>query len=82
MSHRAETRCDFYQLFEFNTSLPGDSQLHIVCVDYDDIGSDDVIGATTIDLEACACARALIAVMLIGQLTSLNSVGSYVNNCS
>ena len=45
------TDCDFYQLFEFNTNLPGDSQLKITCMDYDDIGSDDQIGSTVIDLE-------------------------------
>ena len=30
-----ETDADFYQMFEFNTSLPGDSQLKIDVLDHD-----------------------------------------------
>jgi hypothetical protein len=45
------TDVDFYQLIEFNAELPGYSQLVINVMDKDDIGSDDLIGSTTIDLE-------------------------------
>lgn len=45
------TDVDFYKMIEFNAELPGYSQLDIRVMDHDDIGSDDVIGTTTIDLE-------------------------------
>eukprot|EP00602_Paraphysomonas_sp_CaronLab_P003319 CAMPEP_0185019240 /NCGR_PEP_ID=MMETSP1103-20130426/1865_1 /TAXON_ID=36769 /ORGANISM="Paraphysomonas bandaiensis, Strain Caron Lab Isolate" /LENGTH=1852 /DNA_ID=CAMNT_0027549443 /DNA_START=18 /DNA_END=5573 /DNA_ORIENTATION=+ len=45
------TDVDFYKLVEFNAELPGFSQLVISVMDKDDIGSDDVIGTTIIDLE-------------------------------
>jgi hypothetical protein len=45
------TDADFYQLIEMNAELPGTSQLEISVMDKDDIGSDDLIGKTVIDLE-------------------------------
>ena len=45
------TDVDFYKLVEFDTELPGESQLEIIVMDNDLIGSDDVIGKTVIDLE-------------------------------
>lgn len=45
------TDVDIYKVVEFNAELPGFSQLHISVMDKDDIGTDDVIGSTTIDLE-------------------------------
>lgn len=45
------TDVDFYKLVEFNAELPGYSQLIINVMDKDDIGSDDLIGSTIIDLE-------------------------------
>ena len=45
------TDVDIYKLVEFNAELPGYSQLHINVMDKDEIGSDDLIGLTTIDLE-------------------------------
>jgi hypothetical protein len=45
------TDVDFYKMIEFNAELPGYSQLDIRVMDHDDIGSDDVIGTTVIDLE-------------------------------
>uniref|UniRef100_A0A7S3JR17 C2 domain-containing protein n=1 Tax=Aureoumbra lagunensis TaxID=44058 RepID=A0A7S3JR17_9STRA len=43
---------DLYKVIEMSTELPGDSQLKIDVVDYDDIGfSDDLIGTTIVDLE-------------------------------
>jgi hypothetical protein len=45
------TDVDFYKLIEFNAELPGYSQLIINVMDKDDIGSDDLIGSTIIDLE-------------------------------
>ncbi len=41
----------FHRVYEFNAELPGESQLIIDCMDYDFIGSDDLIGRTVIDLE-------------------------------
>mmetsp|Transcript_8349 Transcript_8349/g.8258 ORF Transcript_8349/g.8258 Transcript_8349/m.8258 type:complete len:976 (+) Transcript_8349:1306-4233(+) len=41
----------FNEVFELNTTLPGDSILKIQLMDYDDILSDDKIGTTKIDLE-------------------------------
>lgn len=45
------TEVDLYKLVEFNIELPGFSQLQIEVMDKDDIGSDDLIGKTIIDLE-------------------------------
>jgi hypothetical protein len=45
------TDVDIYKMVEFNAELPGYSQLHISVMDKDDIGTDDTIGVTTIDLE-------------------------------
>jgi len=47
------TDARFFRLFEFETRLPGDSLLRIDVMDRDSFGraSDDLIGATTIDLE-------------------------------
>ena len=45
------TDVDLYQMIELNTELPGTSQLIIDVMDKDTIGSDDLIGRTTIDLE-------------------------------
>jgi len=42
---------DLYKLITFNCELPGTSQLQIALWDADLIGSDDLIGKTTIDLE-------------------------------
>lgn len=41
----------FNEVFELNTTLPGDSILKIQLMDYDEILSDDKIGSTKIDLE-------------------------------
>ena len=45
------TDVDIYKVVEFNAELPGFSQLDIRVMDSDDIGSDDLIGSTVIDLE-------------------------------
>jgi hypothetical protein len=45
------TDVDLYKLVELNAELPGSSQLVIDVMDKDDIGSDDLIGTTIIDLE-------------------------------
>jgi hypothetical protein len=45
------TDVDLYKLVELNAELPGFSQLTIEMMDKDDIGSDDLIGKTIIDLE-------------------------------
>eukprot|EP00736_Rhodelphis_marinus_P008919 Rmarinus@m.15524 len=42
---------EFRRCFEFETMIPGDSQLKIDVYDHDLIGSDDLIGSTVIDLE-------------------------------
>jgi hypothetical protein len=42
---------DLYKMVPFNCELPGTSQLQISLMDADLIGSDDLIGKTTIDLE-------------------------------
>jgi len=42
---------DLYKMIEFDTQLPGTSQLEIQIMDHDDIGHDELIGKTTIDLE-------------------------------
>lgn len=42
---------DLYTMIPFNCELPGTSQLQINLMDADMIGSDDLIGKTTIDLE-------------------------------
>jgi len=58
LDNRAEhmtdkTTANFCQMFEMNTLLPGESTLRVECWDYDGFGrrSDDLIGATEIDLE-------------------------------
>ena len=47
------TTAHFHEFFELRTQLPGESMLRIECIDYDSFGrrSDDLIGATEIDLE-------------------------------
>lgn len=45
------TDVDLYKLVEIDCELPGASQLIIDMMDKDHIGSDDIIGRTTIDLE-------------------------------
>jgi hypothetical protein len=45
------TDVDFYKAIELNAELPGASRMVINCMDHDDIGSDDLIGRTVIDLE-------------------------------
>jgi hypothetical protein len=42
---------DFYKMFVLNAKLPGASMLKIEAMDHDLVGGDDLIGATTIDLE-------------------------------
>jgi len=42
---------DFYKNLNFNTSIPGSGALKIEVWDYDDFGTDDIIGETLIDLE-------------------------------
>ena len=42
---------EFYECFEFNTYLPGESQLQIEVWDHDKISKDEHIGTTVIDLE-------------------------------
>ncbi len=46
-----ETDPAFYKCFEMPLKLPGASQLMIEAMDYDMIGSDELIGRTVIDLE-------------------------------
>ena len=41
----------FYKTYEFQTELPGPSQMVCKVLDYDKGGKDDLIGSTTIDLE-------------------------------
>lgn len=45
------TDVDFYKYIEMDAELPGTSQLQISVMDKDIIGTDDLIGKTTIDLE-------------------------------
>jgi hypothetical protein len=45
------TDVDLYKMVEIDCELPGASQLEISMMDKDHIGSDDLIGRTTIDLE-------------------------------
>ncbi|CAM9569100.1 unnamed protein product [Phaeothamnion confervicola] len=45
------TDADIYRCVEFGAELPGASQLDVSIMDYDDIGSDELIGRTVIDLE-------------------------------
>jgi len=45
------TDADFFELFELSALLPGESELEISVMDADTLGSDDLIGKTTIDLE-------------------------------
>ena len=45
------TDADFYKLYTFKTSIPGNTTLDIKCKDWDFIGTDDLIGRTVIDLE-------------------------------
>ncbi len=42
---------DLYKMVSFETELPGVSQLNVEIMDKDLIGSDDLIGKTTVDLE-------------------------------
>lgn len=41
---------DFYEVFEFGTTIPGDTRFELTVMDWDGIG-DDLIGTTAIDLE-------------------------------
>eukprot|EP00004_Rigifila_ramosa_P003995 TRINITY_DN1437_c1_g3_i2.p1 TRINITY_DN1437_c1_g3~~TRINITY_DN1437_c1_g3_i2.p1 ORF type:complete len:1074 (-),score=257.30 TRINITY_DN1437_c1_g3_i2:75-3296(-) len=51
-AHLRETvQPEFYKMFELNTTLPGPSQLEIGVWDYNILGTNDLIGSTTIDLE-------------------------------
>lgn len=45
------TEADLYKAIEFNTELPGTSQLIIEVMDHNDFGRDQLIGKTVIDLE-------------------------------
>ena len=45
------TECDFNKMVEFQCEIPGASQLRVKVWDYDFIGSNDLIGVTTIDIE-------------------------------
>ncbi|CAM9189853.1 unnamed protein product, partial [Laminaria digitata] len=42
---------EFFRPFDFNVTLPGESQLKVKLYDYDRFGPDDLIGQTVIDLE-------------------------------
>jgi len=46
-----ETEADFYKYVEFNADIPGATRVNLEVFDYDDFGSDDLIGRTVIDLE-------------------------------
>ena len=46
-----ETEPAFFRSFTFDTQLPGAGQMLVQAMDYDLIGSDDMIGQTVIDLE-------------------------------
>jgi len=52
---------DFYEVFEFTTTLPGESQLRISCWDWDGLG-DDLIGHTVRD---CDVPRACIVLAFV-----------------
>ena len=41
----------FYKMFQFNTELPGCSQLQFKLLDWDKGGGDDLIGSSVVDLE-------------------------------
>jgi hypothetical protein len=41
----------FGQVFEFETTMPGPAELKLAVYDWDLVGKDDLIGATSIDLE-------------------------------
>lgn len=50
--HRDDvTDVDFYKVIEMNTEIPGSGILDISVYDWDEIGGDDLIGTTKIDLE-------------------------------
>ena len=42
---------EFRSMFEFEVGLPGEAELHLEVYDWDLLGFDEMIGATTIDLE-------------------------------
>jgi hypothetical protein len=42
---------DFYTSYEFEAMIPGDSDIQISVLDYDVIGSNEIIGSTVIDIE-------------------------------
>ena len=46
-----QKNCKWYKHYDIPAEMPGGSSLKIECWDWDEILSDDLIGATTIDLE-------------------------------
>ncbi|CAM9162703.1 unnamed protein product [Scytosiphon promiscuus] len=42
---------EFFRVFEFQVTMPGESQLKLKLYDYDRFGADELIGQTVIDLE-------------------------------
>ncbi|CBN80088.1 conserved unknown protein [Ectocarpus siliculosus] len=42
---------EFFRVFEFEVTMPGESQLKLKLYDYDRFGADELIGETVIDLE-------------------------------
>jgi len=41
----------FFKCYEINVTLPGDSELNLELWDWDQVGGDELIGRTTVDLE-------------------------------
>lgn len=41
----------FYKCYELQAAFPVETQLEVTVMDYDTLGSDDVIGSTVVDLE-------------------------------
>eukprot|EP00903_Cladosiphon_okamuranus_P014837 g13738.t1 len=51
MIHMATLNPEFFRVFEFQVTMPGESQLKLKLYDYDRFGADELIGQTVIDLE-------------------------------
>lgn len=70
--------CPPPQCIEIDAELPGASQLSIELMDRDTVGSDDLIGATVIDLEdRCGGVCVFTWVCLHGCLYMSDAWGNY-----